>query len=85
MIYVGRCHSCSEHKEPTSPKKATLAKKITQTLTRRKPAIMIQTISDMQQWTGDVGRQAAYFAVNKHMKACGRNEGEQNDSPEGGR
>jgi len=46
---------------------------------------MIQTISDMQQWTGDVGRQAAYFAVNKHMKACGRNEGEQNDSPEGGR
>lgn len=26
MLYVGRCHSCSEHKEPTSPKKATLTK-----------------------------------------------------------
>lgn len=39
----------------------------------------------MQQWMGDVGRQAAYFAVNRHMKAYGRNDGEQNDSPEGGR
>jgi len=40
-------------------KKGVPHQKITQALARRKPAIMIQTISDMQQWTGDVGRQAA--------------------------
>lgn len=66
-------------------KKGDPHQKITQALARRKPAIMIQTISDMQQWTGDVGRQAAQFAVNRHMKAYGRSDGEQNDSPEGGR
>jgi hypothetical protein len=66
-------------------KKGDPRQRITQALARRKAVIMIQTISAMQQWTGDVGRQAAYLEVNKHMKACGRNDGEQNDSHEGGR
>jgi hypothetical protein len=56
----------------------------TQALARVKLAIMIQTISETQQWT-DVGRQAMYVEVNKRMKAFGRNGRKQNDSTEGGR